>query len=121
MTRIVKSGKGWRIGWNPEADLYKGLVGDDNWAIELTQAELNDFCRLLLQLSESIEQIATELMDEERITCEAQTDLLWLEAEGYPHAYCLRLILEGERRCEGYWSEAAVPNLIAAAISLRVF
>ena len=47
MQRVLKSGKGWRIGWNPTAIEFKGLVGTDNWAIELTEAELNDFCRLL--------------------------------------------------------------------------
>ncbi len=121
MERLIKSGIGWRIGWNPEAEKYKGLVGDDFWAIELTEPELNDFCRLLAQLSETIAQISTELMPEERIACEAQTALLWMEVEGYPDAYSLRLILEGDRRCEAYWAEEAVKNLIVAAQSLKMY
>jgi len=43
MERVVKSGAGWRIGWNPNAAEFKGLVGTDDWAIELTETELNDF------------------------------------------------------------------------------
>jgi len=35
--------EGWRIGWNPNAAEFKGLVGTDDWAIELTETELNDF------------------------------------------------------------------------------
>ncbi|MEQ8956605.1 MAG: DUF1818 family protein, partial [Coleofasciculus sp. C2-GNP5-27] len=76
--RIVKSGSGWRLGWNPQATYYQGLVGTDEWAIELTQAELDDFCRLLAQLAQAIEDIADELVDEEKITCEAESDLLWM-------------------------------------------
>lgn len=34
-----------------------------------------------------------ELMEEERIACEAESDTLWLEAEAYPHQVSIRLIL----------------------------
>ncbi len=121
MERLIKQGSGWRIGWNPEAEKYKGLVGSDQWAIELTEAELNDFCRLLGQLAEIMSKIAEELMDSERIACEAESDLLWMEVEGYSHAYSLRLILNQGRRCEGNWSEEAVAELVQAAQMLNVF
>ena len=119
--KIVKSGSGWRIGWDREAKEYQGLVGSDDWAIELTEAELADFCRLLTQLSTTMNQMATELMDEERITCEAETDLLWMEVEGCPHSYSLRLILNQGRRCEGHWQWEAVQGLRAAIETLKVF
>lgn len=121
MERLLKNGPGWRLGWNPQATDYHGLVGTDDWAIELTKAELDDFCRLLGQLSQTMSQMASELMDQEKIACEAESDLLWLEVEGYPHAYSLRLILNTGRRCEGSWVEEAVPGLIQAADSLKVF
>ena len=121
MERVLKSGLGWRIGWNPAAPEFKGLVGTDDWAIELTEAELNDFCRLLTQLADTIRQIATELMDEEKIACEAESDLIWMEVEGYAHAYTLRMILNTGRRAEVSWAEAAVPGLVQAAQMLVVF
>ena len=121
MERVVKSGQGWRIGWNPEASHYKGLVGGEDWAIELTEKELNDFCRLLAQLTQTMNQMTAELMDEEKIACEVESDLLWMEVEGYPHAYSLRFILNTGRCCEGSWSESAVPGLIQAAQVLKVF
>lgn len=121
MERVVKSGAGWRIGWHPNADGFQGLVGTDDWAIELTEAELNDFCRLLGQLAETTSQVASELMDEEKITCEAESDLLWIEVEGYPHSYGLRFILNTGRRAEGSWSVKAVPGLMQAAQMLKVF
>lgn len=121
MQRVIKSGVGWRIGWNPAAVKYQGLVGTDDWAIELTAAELNDFCRLAVQLAQSIDHLAAELMDQEKITCEAESDLLWMEASGYPHSYSLRFILSTGRCAEGSWTPAAVPDLIYAAQTLQVF
>lgn len=119
--KVIKSGPGWRIGWNPEGGKFTGLVGTDDWAIELTQAELDDFCRLLSQLSKSVEAIACELMDEEKIACEAETNRLWMEVSGYPNACDLRIVLHGDRRAEAYWSESVVPDLWQAVQSLQVF
>lgn len=121
MERLLKTGLGWRLGWNPKATDYQGLVGGDDWAIELTDAELNDFCRLAEQLAETMNQMVSELMDEEKISCEAESDLLWMEVEGYPHAYTLRFILNTGRRGEGSWLSEAVPGLVQAAQSLKVF
>ncbi|MBE9182373.1 DUF1818 family protein [Oculatella sp. LEGE 06141] len=121
MARQIKSGAGWRIGWDAAAPDYVGLVGSDDWAIELTEAELNDFCRLIGQLAIAMGQMATELMDEEKISCEVESDLLWLEAEGYPHAFTLRLILHTGRRGEGNWAASAVSELARAAQTLKVF
>ncbi|MBD2694993.1 DUF1818 family protein [Anabaena catenula] len=121
MQRVIKSGTGWRIGWNPDAAEFKGLVGTDDWALELTEAELNDFCRLLAKLADTIKHLATELMDEEKIACEAESDLLWMEVEGYAHAYSLRFILNTGRCVEGKWDAAAVPGLVQATEVLKVF
>jgi hypothetical protein len=113
MDRILKKGEGWRIGWTPYADIYKGLVGSEEWAIELTETEFNDFCRLLLQLAKTMEEMAQELVDEERIACEAESDAVWLEVEGYPHAFSLRLIVQTGRGAEGNWSAPATQALIS--------
>ncbi|MEG4207771.1 DUF1818 family protein [Microcoleus sp. Pol7_A1] len=119
--RVIKTGSGWRLGWNPEAEEFQGLVAGDGWAIELTEAELNDFCRLLGQLAGTMSHMASELMDEEKIAIEAESDLLWVQVEGYPEAYSVQLILNAGRRCEGFWPAAAVPSLVQAANVLKVF
>jgi len=121
MERIVKAGQGWRLGWNPQAIEFQGLVGGADWAIELTEVELRDFCRLVMQLAETMAQMATELMDEEKIACEVESEWLWLEAKGYPHAYSLHLILQTGRRAEGEWTIAAVPELLQATQTLMTF
>ena len=121
MERVIKTGVGWRLGWSPEAKEFQGLVAGEGWAIELTEAELNDFCRLLGQLAATMSQMASELMDEEKIAIEAESDLVWVQVEGYPEAYSVQLILNAGRRCEGFWPEAAVPSLVQAAKVLKVF
>ena len=121
MEQQIKSGPGWRIGWDPTAERFLGLVGTDDWAIELTEAELNDFCRLTLQLADTMTQMAEELMEEETISCEAESSLLWLEVTGFPHDYALRLILLTERRGECRWPADAVPGLVQAIQLFRVF
>lgn len=118
MERSIKSGAGWRFGWHPQADKYQGLIGADHWAIELTKAEFADFRRLLTQLVNTMREMEAELMAEEKISCEAETSLLWMEVEGYPHNYSLRVILNCDRRCEGNWSENIAPQLLEALNSL---
>lgn len=121
MARQLKSGAGWRLGWDGDAIAFQGLVGGNEWAIELTAAEIADFCRLLAQLAATICQMNQELMDEERISCEVESELIWLEAEGYPHSYDLRLIVLKGRRAEGFWNASAVSELLQASQVLKVF
>ncbi|MGF1540751.1 MAG: DUF1818 family protein [Pleurocapsa sp.] len=121
MEHLIKNGNGWRVGWNANAEKYQGLVGAEDWAIELTTAELNDFSRLLNQLINTMSLMEKELMEEERIACEAETELLWMEVEGYPQAYSLRLIVNGDRCCEGNWPVGVATELAAALQTLKVF
>ena len=121
MAQQLRQGTGWRLGWNPEAETFAGLVGTEDWAIELTIAELEDFCRLVAELADTMRLLSSELMDEERASCEVESDLLWLEAEGFPHAFSLRLIVLTGRRAEAAWADTAVPDLIQAVQTLKVF
>lgn len=114
MERLIKSGAGWRVGWHPYQAKYQGLVGTNDWAIELTTAELRDFCRLLNQLVQTMTCMEAELMAEEKISCEAETALIWMEVEGYPQDYTLRIILNCDRRCEGNWQGGIAPKLVDA-------
>ncbi len=120
-SRLVKEGQGWRLGWDPDAAIHRGLVGGADWAFELTEPELDDFCRLLGQLADTMAAMAAELMEEERLCCEAESECLWLEAEGFPTSYGIRLILSQGRGAEGAWAAAAVPGLLGAARALKTF
>jgi hypothetical protein len=112
--RVLRSGPGWRLGWDPTAPEYQALLGTDDWSIELTASEFQDFRHLAAQLAATMMAMAAELMDEEALTCAAETTSLWLEVEGFPQAYSLRFILQSGRQAEGAWASAAVPELLAA-------
>ncbi|MEO1069011.1 MAG: DUF1818 family protein [Cyanobacteria bacterium J06638_6] len=111
-SRFTKEGNGWRLGWDAAAPHYQGLLAGPAWAVELTQVEFLTFQRLVVEISEAMDAIAAELMDTERITCEAEADCLWLEAEGFPDAYSLRFILTTGRRCQGEWDAEATQKII---------
>jgi hypothetical protein len=121
MGKLLKQGMGWRLGWNPDAEIYQGLVGSDYWAIELTAAELTDFCRLLQQLTATMTQMAAELMEEEKIACEVESDLLWLEVEGFPKSYSLRMILYRDRGFEGNWRDGVAGELVKQLDTFKGF
>jgi hypothetical protein len=121
MEKILKTGTGWRLGWNPQATEFQGLVGGDTWAMELTQAEFDDFCRLLCELADTMSQMSLELMDEEKIACEAESERLWMQVEGYANAYTVLLILNTGRRAEGSWPVEVVAELVQATKTLKIF
>ena len=121
MALHLKEGQGWRLGWNPDAIVFKGLVGGDGWALELTTAEFEDFCRLVLQLVDTLQAMAEELMDEERIACEQETDRIWVEVEGYPKAYSLRFMLLTGRQAEGHWPATVTPEFVQVIPAVTLF
>jgi hypothetical protein len=110
----IKSGEGWRLGWNPSAEAFCGLVAGQGWAVELTAAEFLDFCRLAQQLEGTMQAMAAQLMADERLTCEQETPEIWMEAEGFPTEYSLRFILLTGRGAEGEWPADVRPALLEA-------
>ena len=121
MTAMLKEGAGWRLGWDEERDTFKALVGGEYWALELTQNEFEDLRRLVQQLAQTMATLATELMPDERITCEQETPHLWIEAEGFHHSYGLRFILLNGRGGEGAWPATVVPEILDGLASINVF
>jgi len=119
--RLIKRGVGWRLGWDPTPKPFQALVGGEEWALELTAAEFADFCRLAMEIQTTMVHMAEVLMDEEKITCEAGSPLVWLEATGYPTAYTLHVILETGRRGEGFWPAAVVSELLGTLQVLKLY
>ncbi|MEM8505355.1 MAG: DUF1818 family protein [Cyanobacteria bacterium P01_D01_bin.1] len=114
MIRKVLEGEGWRLGWNPAADSFCGLLAGEGWALELTLEEFKDFCRLSRQLESAMATMAEQIVDEERLTCEQESETIWLEAEGFPAQYGLRFILLTGRKCEGAWPASTTLQLMSA-------
>ena len=120
MTRQLRQGAGWRLGWDPVATEFQGLVGSADWAVELTGPEFEAFCHLMLQLAETLKAMREELMEEEAIACEAANEHLWMEVRGVPQAYHLSFIVLQGRRAEGEWPPAATMALLEAIHTLKL-
>lgn len=114
MTKQIHQGTGWRLGWDEAEQVFQGLLGTDEWAVELTQAEMQDFSTLLQQLANQMSEMQPHLMPEETLACEAETERVWLEVAGNPQAYSLRMMLISGRRVEGEWSVSATQALLTA-------
>ncbi len=110
-----QTGKGWRLGW----DGAKGLIGADTWAVEVSAEEFADFCRLVTQLSQVMQEMESELADQESVECDLSTNLLYLRATGFPAGYELYLQILGDRPMEGIWSAEAVPELLLAIAEVQ--
>ena len=121
MARILKQGDGWRLGWNPANENFPGLIGADDWALELSWAEWDEFQRLLISLTEAVAAIASELMEEEKLACEMEGELLWLGAEGYAEDYGVRIVLNSGRRAEGTWPAGAIAPMVQTLPTLGGF
>lgn len=112
--RTIQEGDGWRIGWDAAAPHYPGLLAGATWAMELTASEFQEVCRLAQQLAQQMQAMAEVLMEEEALTCDAESDLVWVEATGFPAAFTLRFILQSGRRGEGAWDQTATQSLLRA-------
>ncbi|NJK41882.1 MAG: DUF1818 family protein [Acaryochloridaceae cyanobacterium SU_2_1] len=121
MVQHLKEGTGWRLGWQSETISFQGLVGNNHWAFELTAAEFNDFRRLFQELAASMQSLRQELMAEERLVCEARSELISMQIEGVPDAYGLRLMLLTGRRSEGVWDAPSTSEILQALQTLEVF
>jgi hypothetical protein len=114
VTKYLLSGEGWRLGHSPDAEIFVGLVGAENWAIELNRQEFQDFCGLSLQLTETMAAMQAELSEEETLTCSAQTDDIYMEASGLGDRFTIHLQLLNGRRGEGFWTSTAIVELLKA-------
>ena len=118
--RRLVEGDGFRVGWDFRGGEFVGLVGTGEWAVELTEEEWADFRRLLNQLVETLAAMTIELMEEEALSVELETDRIWMAVEGFAQSYGLRFMTQGGRRVEGEWSAKTVPGLLAAIAQMEV-
>ncbi len=102
------------MGHSPDAEIFVGLVGAENWAIELNIQEFKDFCRITRQLVETMATMKAELSEGETLTCSAQTADISLEASGLGDNFTIHLQLLNDRRAEGIWTSKAISELLNA-------
>lgn len=117
----VFEGQGWRLVVDPCRAPWPVLVGAEDWAAELSAGEACLLASGVQELAAQLDALADQLMAEEAITLELERPCgagsLWLEIEGHPTAWTLRVVLASgpERRgFEGRWCSQGSAAIAAA-------
>ena len=69
---IKKEGPGWRIIRDSSREIFSTLIGGENWAIDLNQAEWEKLASSVIDLSDQYKDVEAQLMVDEDITLELE-------------------------------------------------
>ena len=115
---IKKEGPGWRIIKDSSRNNFSTLIGGDSWAIELNQSEWHNLVKVVIGLSDQYENIRDQLMGDEDITMELESNP-WLGIlKGDQSGWDIKLILfykdSINRGAEVYWPRTVTLHLVNA-------
>ena len=91
---IKKEGPGWRIIRDSSRDNFSTLIGGEYWAIELNQFEWETLAKVVIDLSDQYKDIKDQLMGDEDITLEMESNPWLAILKGDQHGWNLKLILD---------------------------
>ena len=91
---IKKEGPGWRIIRDSSRDNFSTLIGGESWAIELNQSEWETLVKVVIDLSNQYKEIKDQLMGDEDITLEMESNPWLAILKGDQHGWNLKLILD---------------------------
>ena len=115
---IKKEGPGWRIIRDSSKEKFSTLIGGDSWAIELTRSEWETLVKVVIDLSDQYKNIKDQLMGDEDITLELESDPWLAILKGDQNGWKLKLILDSKdslnRGAEIFWPRNVTFNLVNA-------
>ena len=115
---IKKEGPGWRIIRDSSRDNFSTLIGGQSWAIELNQHEWETLVKVVIDLSDQYKDIKDQLMGDEDITLELESNPWLAILKGDQHGWELKLILEctdsSNRGAEVSWPRNVTFNIANA-------
>ena len=104
---IKKEGPGWRIIRDSSREIFSTLIGGENWAIDLNQAEWEKLASSVIDLSDQYNDVEAQLMVDEDITLELERSPWLVILKGDKDGWNLKLILNGSlsstRSAEVFW------------------
>ena len=115
---IKKEGPGWRIIRDSSRDNFSTLIGGSSWAIELNESEWKTLVKVVIDLSDQYKDIKDQLMGDEDITLEMESNP-WLGIlKGDKNGWNLKLILDSSdsfhRGAEVFWPRDVTSHLAKA-------
>ena len=104
---IKQEGPGWRIIRDSSRNNFSTLIGGETWAIELNQSEWNSLVKVVIDLSDQYKDIKDQLMGDEDITLELESNPWLAILKGDQYGWSLKLILDSGdsliRGAEVFW------------------
>ena len=104
---IKKEGPGWRIIRDSSRDNFSTLIGGESWAIELNEFEWESLVKIVIDLSNQYKDIKEQLMGDEDITLEMESNPWLAILKGDQYGWNLKLILSSRdslnRGAEVFW------------------
>ena len=91
---IKKEGQGWRIIRDSSRGNFSTLIGGESWAIELNQYEWETLVKVVIELSDQYKDIKNQLMGDEDITLEMESNPWLAILKGDQYGWNLKLILD---------------------------
>ena len=115
---LKKEGPGWRIISDSSRENFSTLIGGESWAIELNQYEYEKLIKVVIDVSDQYNDIKDQLMGEEDITLELESDPWLAILKGDQYGWDLKLILRGDfslnRGAEIYWPRMVTKQVAKA-------
>ena len=115
---IKKEGPGWRLIRDSSRDNFSTLIGGESWAIELNQFEWKTLVKVVIDLSDQYKNIKDQLMGDEDITLELESDPWLAILKGDQNGWKLKLILDSSdslnRGAEVSWPRNVTTNVANA-------
>ena len=115
---IKKEGPGWRLIRDSSRDNFSTLIGGESWAIELNQFEWKTLVKVVINLSDQYKNIKDQLMGDEDITLELESDPWLAILKGDKNGWKLKLILDSSdslnRGAEVSWPRNVTTNVANA-------
>ena len=115
---IKKEGPGWRLIRDFSRDNFSTLIGGESWAIELNKIEWNTLVKVVIDLSDQYKNIKDQLMGDEDITLELESDPWLAILKGDQNGWKLKLILDSSdslnRGAEVSWPGNVTTNVANA-------
>ena len=115
---IKKEGQGWRIIRDSSRDNFSTLIGGESWAIELNQFEWETLVKVVIDLSDQYKDIKDQLMGDEDITLELESNPWVAILKGDQYGWNLSLVLSASGFCnrgaEVYWPRNVTNHVVNA-------
>ena len=121
---MQREGPGWRLAIDKQRQGYQALIASDDWALELTTAEFEQFRNMCGKIVDQYKDCLDHLMAEENLELCLEEGAFWFELRGDCNGWALRFVLSsalGERGAEGSWQRSTASAFCEALALAEVY